>query len=88
MKYKKLNIKGVLLSTNQLEEHLKKIAIEHTLKNYSEKQTYPIQRLKLNFNYITTVYKMLQDHIRLNIPIHPAGEWLLDNYYIIDTDSY
>ena len=84
MKYKKLNIKGVLLSTNQLEEHLKKIAIEHTLKNYSEKQTYPIQRLKLNFNYITTVYKMLQDHIRLNIPIHPAGEWLLDNYYIIE----
>ncbi len=84
MKYKKININGVLLSTNQLEEHLRKIAIEQTLSNKSDKQTYPIPRLKANFDFITIVYKMLQEHIKLNIPIHPAGEWLLDNYYIIE----
>ena len=33
---------------------------------------------------ITETYNLLNEHIKLKIPIHPAGEWLLDNYYIID----
>lgn len=30
------------------------------------------------------VYNLLNEHIKLGIDIHPAGEWLLDNYYIIE----
>ena len=33
---------------------------------------------------ITDTYNLLNEHIKLNIPIHPAGEWLLDNYYVVD----
>ncbi len=46
--------------------------------------TYPIPRLKENFEIITQVYQVLNEHIKLKIPIHPAGEWILDNYYVID----
>lgn len=47
-------------------------------------KTYPIKRLRDNLKYISLVYTLLNDHIKLKIPIHPAGEWLLDNFYIIE----
>lgn len=30
------------------------------------------------------VYKLLSEHLKENIPIHPAGEWILDNFYIVE----
>ena len=84
MEYKTLNIKGAILSQNQLENYLEKIASDHNLTNYSDKSTYPIPRLKENLELITEVYQLLNEHIKLKIPIHPAGEWILDNYYVID----
>ena len=82
--YKILNIKGVLLDKNQLENYLQKLASDNILKNKSDKNTYPVPRVKDNFEYITEVYNILTEHVKLGIPIHPAGEWILDNYYIIE----
>ncbi len=82
--YRVLNIKGVLLDKHQLENYLAKLASDNILKNKSDKNTYPIPRLKENFEYITNVYNTLTEHLKLDIPIHPAGEWILDNYYIIE----
>ena len=84
MEYKILNIKGALLDKVQLENYLEKIASDHILKRKSEKYTYPIPRLKENLEVITQIYELLTEHIKLKIPIHPAGEWILDNYYIIE----
>jgi len=82
--YKILNIKGVVLDKNQLENYLAKLASDNILQNKSDKKTYPIPRLKDNFEYITNVYNILTEHLKLGIPIHPAGEWILDNYYIVE----
>ncbi len=30
------------------------------------------------------MYNLLNEHIKQKIAIHPAGEWLLDNFYIIE----
>ena len=30
------------------------------------------------------VFKLLNEHLKIGIPIHPAGEWILDNFYIIE----
>ena len=84
MNYKILNIKGALLDTQQLEDYLRKIASGHVLQDKSNKYTHPIPRLKENFEFITEVYNLLNEHIKLKLPIHPAGEWILDNFYIID----
>ena len=81
---KSLNIKGAVLDKNQLENYLEKFASDNILQKKSEKQTYPIPRLDNNFRFITKTYDILNSHMKLKISIHPAGEWLLDNYYIIE----
>ena len=82
--YQKLNIEGAILDEEQLKRHLEKIATQHTLKNKSNKSTYPIPQLLENYEAIRTVYNLLNEHIKLGINIHPAGEWILDNFYIIE----
>lgn len=82
--YRNLNIKGATLERNQLENYMEKMASDHILENTSSKDTYPIPRLKENFLVIEEVYNLLNEHIKLEIPIHPAGEWLLDNFYMIE----
>ncbi len=82
--YKVLNIKGAILDKYQLEYHIEKIATDHILQNNSCKSTYPIPRLEENFEVITQCYNLLNEHVKLGILIHPAGEWILDNYYIIE----
>ncbi len=84
MEYKELNRKAVYLNKDQLEEHLEKLASDHILQDTSRKDTYPIPKVKENFAVIEEVYHLLNEHIKLGIPIHPAGEWLLDNFYIIE----
>lgn len=84
MEYKILKGKGAILGQNELEQYLEKIASSHSLKKGADKDTYPIPRLKENFEMITQVYELLNEHLKLKIPIHPAGEWILDNYYVIE----
>ena len=79
-----LKINGTLTSQNQLEVHLQKIASNHNLTNKSNKDTYPIPQMLENFKVIQDVYNLLNEHLKLGISIHPAGEWLLDNLYIIE----
>lgn len=79
-----LNIEGVVLNKHQLEEYFEKIASDHVIKNSSDKNIFPIKRLDENFETITIIYNLLNKHIKLGINIHPAGEWILDNYYIIE----
>lgn len=81
---KVLKINGTLIDQKQLEEHLQKIASSHNLSNRSQKNTYPVPRMLENFHVIQEVYNLLNEHLKLGISIHPAGEWLLDNLYIIE----
>lgn len=80
----KLNITGTMLEKSQLEKHLEKIASSHNTTTKSQKDTYPVPQLIENFKTIEEVYNILNEHLKLGINIHPAGEWLLDNFYIIE----
>lgn len=79
-----LQIDGAILDKNQLEKHLENIAITHNIKEKSDKDTYPVPRLVENYEVIKTVYNLLNQNLKQDISIHPAGEWLLDNFYIIE----
>lgn len=81
---KVLKINGTLLDKAQLENHLQKIASKHNISHQSQKETYPIPQMVENFRVIEEVYNLLNEHLKLGISIHPAGEWLLDNFYIIE----
>ena len=79
-----LKINGTLVDKNQLKNHLQKIASSHNLSNQSQKDTYPVPHMLENFKVIEQVYHLLNEHVKLGINIHPAGEWILDNLYMIE----
>ncbi len=81
---KNLYTKEAILNKKELENYLAKFASNNIVENNSSKDTYPIPRMKENCKYISLVYTLLNEHIKLGIPIHPAGEWILDNFYIIE----
>ena len=83
---KTLKPKGMALEKKQLEEHLEMLASDHVIQNKSSKKTYPVWDLEENFRFITKTYDLLSSHLKLGIQIHPAGEWLLDNYYILEEE--
>ena len=83
-KNKVLKINGASLDKKQLEKYLEKIASTHNLTEKIDKKTYPIPHLLESFKIIKEVYNLLNEHLKLGISIHPAGEWLLDNFYIIE----
>ncbi len=82
-----LRTRDMVLEKDQIKSNLAKIAANSTITNHSSNKTYPIPRLKENCEYIYLVYSLLCDHLKMNITIHPAGEWILDNYYIIEEVS-
>ena len=79
-----LNIKGAVLDRESLKKFMEKTAINYEIKKYSNMNTYPITRLDENYLFIEKTYNLLNEHIKKDIEIHPAGEWLLDNFYIIE----
>ena len=81
---KVLKLDGILLDRVQLEKHLEKIAANHSITIKSKKETYPVPEMLENFEFIKETYNLLNEHVKLGISIHPAGEWLLDNFYIIE----
>ena len=83
-KYRKLKIRGTLLDKGQLTKHIEKTASEHNIKGESKKDTYPIPNLIDDYKFILDTYNLLNKHLKLGIKIHSAGEWILDNFYIIE----
>ena len=79
-----LNIEGALLNQDELYKHLQKVASTHSVKPKSDKATFPVPRLIENYLFIKDVYNLLNEQIKSGITIHPAGEWLLDNFYAIE----
>ena len=82
--YKNLNIKGAILDKYALGKYIEKVAENHNVVTKSDKKTYPIPGMKDNFNFIYQTYKLLNEHLKLGISIHSAGEWILDNFYLIE----
>ena len=78
------NIKGVTLDKGQLQTYMEKIAVNYETARNSSLETYPINRLNDNYKFIQKTYNILNEHIKKDISIYPAGEWLLDNFYIIE----
>ena len=79
-----LQANGAILNSSELEEHMKKIGANESIDYKTDGKTYPIPRLIENYKVIKETYNILNEHVRLGISIHPAGEWILDNFYIIE----
>jgi len=79
-----VELKDAFLSPDELERHARQIAKNHKVTKNSGSSDCLISRMDRNFSLITSVYRMLNEDVKNKMPISPAAEWLLDNYYIIE----
>ena len=67
-----------------MENFAKKLAIDQKISKYSSKNTFPLKFLNEDFEVIRSAYDILSESVSKNVPIPPSGEWLLDNFYLIE----
>ena len=76
-------LRSELFSIEQLEMYASSLAATHTLTNEPAPEQL-IQRLNENESILKEVRNLLIQSARQNTPIPPAGEWLLDNFYLME----
>ncbi len=76
-------LRAELLSNEQLERFGENLARTHKLSTKPAKD-HLIKRLADNEIILQEVRKLLTDSIKGGYQISPAGEWLIDNFYLIE----
>jgi cellobiose phosphorylase len=76
-------LRSELFSASQMEQHGKTLAAAHTLSvGHTPEQL--LGRLGENESILHGVRDLLTEAVKGNRRITPAGEWLLDNFYLIE----
>ncbi len=76
-------LRSELFSSDQMERHGRTLAGSHKLS--SERAAEPLlNRLAENEAVLVGVRNLLTEAVQANLRITPAGEWLLDNFYLIE----
>ncbi len=76
-------LRSELFSASQMEHHGKTLAGSHALSTGHDPE-YLLSRLTENEGVLLEVHDLLTQAIKANRRITPAGEWLLDNFYLIE----
>ncbi|MEJ7645869.1 MAG: glucoamylase family protein [Chryseolinea sp.] len=76
-------LRSELFSTEQMEQHAQQLAANHQLSKTDAPELL-LKRLAENEEILFDVTNMLHDAVREKKAITPAGEWLLDNFYLIE----
>jgi cellobiose phosphorylase len=80
-------LRAELFTIEQLNLHAKKIAAKHVLTK-DEISEQLLKRLADNEDVLVEVHNLLSESVKENKRIIPAGEWLLDNFYLIEEQIY
>ena len=76
-------LRSELFSSDQMEQHGKTLAGLHTL-GLGRASDQLLPRLAENEGVLIGVRNLLTEAVKANRRITPAGEWLLDNFYLIE----
>src|SRR3989338_5109131 len=76
-------LRSELFSADQMEQHGKSLASSHTLTLRRAKDQL-LARLAENERILIDVCQLLTAAVTAKLRITPAGEWLLDNFYLIE----
>lgn len=80
-------LRSELFTEEQLEQHARAIALKHQLISEHPSEQL-LKRLAKNENILLDVHALLSETVKNNNRIPPAGEWLLDNFYLIEEQIY
>ncbi len=78
-----LPLRSALFNDDQMEQHGKHLAATHKLA-VGRARDQLLTRLAANEEVLVDVRNLLADAVAANHRITPAGEWLLDNFYLIE----
>ena len=76
-------LRAELLSASQMEQNGKILARAHQLSSGPHHDRL-LGRLTVNEHVLLDVHTLLTEDVRADRRITPAGEWLLDNFYLIE----
>ena len=76
-------LRSELYSTEQMEQHAQHLAATHALGTNQGPELL-LKRLAENEAILFHVTSLLHDSVHEKKAITPAGEWLLDNFYLIE----
>ncbi len=80
-------LRSELFTEEQLEHHARGLAAKHILiSGHPSEQL--LKRLAENEKILLEVHALLTSEVRENNRIAPAGEWLLDNFYLVEEQVY
>ncbi|MFT3903476.1 MAG: glucoamylase family protein [Niabella sp.] len=71
-----------LFSASQMRVYGEKVAASHVLA-YNKRNDLILERLDDNEDVLLKVYDILVEAVKEKMPITPASEWFLDNFYLI-----
>jgi cyclic beta-1,2-glucan synthetase len=77
-------LRSELYNTEQMEQYGKKLARSHLLGIKIKPRQPLLSRLAENESILLEVYNLVSEAVKTNRQITPAGEWLLDNFYLIE----
>jgi cyclic beta-1,2-glucan synthetase len=77
-------LRSELLSADQMKQHGKDLANSHTLSPGRAADQQLLTRLSENEVVLLEVRNLLTEAVKTVRRITPAGEWLLDNFYLIE----
>ncbi|MEP6938730.1 MAG: glucoamylase family protein, partial [Rudaea sp.] len=81
--YEEEPLRAELFSAQQMAQHGEALARAHRIQSGRIREAV-LTRLTLNERVLADTVRLLSDALRADRAITPAGEWLLDNYYLID----
>ena len=77
-------LRSELFSADQMQQHGKTLAGSHKREPWSALPDRLLARLAENEGVLLGVRDLLTEAVKTNRRITPAGEWLLDNFYLIE----
>ncbi|MDP1697541.1 MAG: glucoamylase family protein [Xanthomonadaceae bacterium] len=81
--YAQAPLRAELFSADQMEQHGMMLAAAHVLGGGGRPNRL-LQRLGENEQVLIASHALLTAAVKAHFPIAPAGEWLLDNFYLIE----
>ncbi len=76
-------IRGVILTTEQLEERARALAADHTIVMQPGKAGALLASVDRNHRLLQLAYQTLAADAAQRQPLTPAAAWLVDNYHVI-----
>ena len=77
-------MRSELFSTEQMEQYGKTLAGLHILEPKVDPDQQLLSRLDENETILLDVHDLVSEAVKAKREITPAGEWLLDNFYLIE----